>query len=59
MDTGVGLILIDAMYPDSYQIIERGVQTIGLNIQELKYLIVGHGHADNTEAHGTSNIRKE
>ncbi|KAM5353575.1 hypothetical protein ACJ41O_000225 [Fusarium nematophilum] len=46
VDTGEGLVLIDALYPDSVHLIEDGIQALGLDISDLKYLVVGHGHAD-------------
>lgn len=46
VDTGDGLVLIDALYPDSVHVIEKGVEEMGFDMKDIKYLIVGHAHAD-------------
>lgn len=47
LETNDGLILIDSMWDDrDAQLIETGMQELGLNPSELKYIIVTHGHGD-------------
>ncbi|WP_248305345.1 MBL fold metallo-hydrolase [Devosia sp. 1566] len=46
VDTGEGLVLIDALYPDSGHLIESGLETLGLDPKDIKYIVIGHGHAD-------------
>lgn len=46
VDTGDGLVVIDALYPDSVSLIESGLASLGLDPADIKYVIIGHGHAD-------------
>lgn len=47
LETNDGLILIDSMWDDrDAQLIETGMQELGLDPSELKYIIVTHGHGD-------------
>jgi metallo-beta-lactamase class B len=45
--TSVGLVLIDAGYPDQLDsILLPGMKKLGLDPDQVRYVLVGHGHAD-------------
>lgn len=46
VDTGEGIVLIDTLNSDSVQIIETGLINLGLDPANIKYIIIGHAHAD-------------
>jgi metallo-beta-lactamase class B len=47
VDTGEGIVLIDALYPDSGPVlIEKGLREQGLDPKNIKHIIVGHAHLD-------------
>lgn len=47
LKTSDGIILIDSMWDnDDAQLIEKGMQELDLNPNEIKYIIVTHGHGD-------------
>ncbi|NTF16414.1 MBL fold metallo-hydrolase [Agrobacterium tumefaciens] len=46
-DTGEGIVVIDTLNPDSGPVlIEEGLREQGLDPKNIKYIIVGHAHAD-------------
>lgn len=47
IDTGDGLILIDASrYDYSAEVIRSSMEALGFRVEQLKYIIVTHGHYD-------------
>ncbi|KAB5581234.1 beta-lactamase-like protein [Coniochaeta sp. 2T2.1] len=46
IDTGDGIVLIDTLNADSVGVIESGLKSLGMDPNNIKYIIVGHGHAD-------------
>lgn len=46
VDTGEGIVLIDALNADSVGLIESGLSRLGRRPEEIKYIIVGHAHSD-------------
>lgn len=45
--TSAGLVLIDAGYPDQLQsILLPGMKALGLDPAQVRYVLIGHGHAD-------------
>ena len=45
--TSAGLVLIDAFYPDQLEsVLLPGLQKLGLDPAQVRYVLVGHGHAD-------------
>ncbi|KAF4452216.1 hypothetical protein FALBO_16220, partial [Fusarium albosuccineum] len=46
VDTGDGIVLIDALNADSVQLVETGLTRLGMDPQDIKYIVVGHAHAD-------------
>ena len=46
--TKEGLILIDAGYPQTADVIANGIKTLGFDIENLKYIILSHEHIDHT-----------
>lgn len=57
LETEQGLILIDSMWDDrDAQLIEKGMRQLGLEPEQLKYIIVTHGHGDH---YGGANYLRE
>jgi metallo-beta-lactamase class B len=56
IDTGDGLILIDALYGDWVDHLMEGVDKLGFEPQQIKYIIPTHGHFDH--AGGADAIQK-
>ncbi len=48
--TREGLILIDTGYVECADIVMNSIRELGFNVEEIKYIIHSHGHADHTEA---------
>ena len=50
LNTGEGLILIDAIWPgkDFFEAIVSAVKSVGWSPDEIKKLVITHGHADHT-----------
>ena len=46
--TEEGLMLIDSGYPETAAVIAEGIETLGFNIKNLKYIILSHEHLDHT-----------
>ena len=48
LETSDGIILIDCMNPDqrSIDLIEQGFRDLGLDIHQLKAILITHGHGD-------------
>ncbi|BBF43659.1 hypothetical protein lbkm_2347 [Lachnospiraceae bacterium KM106-2] len=48
VETSEGLLLLDCMNPDDRcsNMIEKGIQDLGHNMNELKVILVTHGHGD-------------
>src|SRR5690349_11676175 len=46
LKTDQGLIMIDCLYDNFTDGAVRGIQKLGLNPKDIKYLIVTHGHDD-------------
>lgn len=44
--TSGGLILFDAGYPETANVIINSAEALGFNIKDLKYIIISHGHID-------------
>ena len=45
--TSAGIVLIDSGYPDQIDsVLLPGMRTIGLDPSQVRYVFVGHGHAD-------------
>jgi metallo-beta-lactamase class B len=45
--TPAGIVLIDAGYPDQLEaVLLPGMRKLGLDPNDVKYVLVGHGHAD-------------
>ena len=57
MDTGEGLVLIDALYGDFPQLAMKHLESLGLGDREIKYVLVTHGHWDH--AGGSAFFQKE
>lgn len=48
IDTGSGLIMIDAGYPYTQAQILHSMRTLGLNPADLRIILLSHGHYDHT-----------
>lgn len=48
VETSEGLLLLDCMNPDerSVNIIEDGIESLGLSCLDLKVILISHGHGD-------------
>lgn len=46
VDTGEGIVLIDTLNSDSVGLIEAGLTKLGKDPEDIKYIVVGHAHAD-------------
>ena len=46
IDTGDGLILMDAGYAETADVIVDSVSQLGFDIRDVKYIILSHGHED-------------
>ena len=46
LTTSDGIILFDTMTEGSVQSIIDGFQTLGLDLNDIKYMVLGHGHND-------------
>jgi len=47
ISTSDGLLMIDAGYTDRVEsVLVPGIQKLGLDPAQVKYILVGHGHAD-------------
>ena len=50
IDTGEGLILIDPGYEETFHIVLNNIWKVGLNPEDIKYIVLTHGHLDHTGA---------
>ena len=50
IDTGEGLILIDPGYEETFHIVLNNIWKAGLNPEDIKYIVLTHGHLDHTGA---------
>ena len=48
--TNNGIILIDAGFPGTTEAVLKGIRQVGLNPADVKYILLGHGHADHYAA---------
>ena len=46
IDTGDGLVLMDAGYAETADVIVDSVSQLGFDIRDVKYIILSHGHED-------------
>ena len=46
IDTGDGLILLDAGYQHSVHILIDNIYKVGLDVHEIRYIMLTHGHID-------------
>lgn len=46
IDTGAGLVLIDAGLPQSVPVIERNLATLGFSLGDVRYVLNSHAHFD-------------
>ena len=46
IDTGDGLILMDAGYAETADVIVDSMQMLGFDIKDVKYIVLSHGHGD-------------
>lgn len=46
IDTGDGLILIDAQYPQTVYLLLENIRKLGLDPYDIKYVLISHGHYD-------------
>ena len=46
LDTGDGLVVIDALYDDWVEHVVRGIEKMGLDPKDIKYVLCTHGHFD-------------
>jgi len=48
LETSEGLMLIDCLFPNqkSVDMIEKGIKDLGLDIHDLKCILITHGHGD-------------
>ncbi len=48
VDTGEGLVLLDCMFNSEwhYQMLLNGFEDLELDIKDVKYIIISHGHSD-------------
>ena len=46
IDTGEGLIMLDSGYQQSLYLVIHNMHLLGLNPQDLKYIVMTHGHID-------------
>ena len=49
IDTGDGLILIDAGGIKTAQVVLESVQTLGFSPKDIKYILLSHGHYDHSD----------
>ena len=56
LDTSDGLVLLDCMEHGFFKYIENGIQSLGFDPAELKYILITHGHVDH---YGDSNLFRE
>ena len=54
IDTGDGLILIDAGGVKTAEVVLESVQTLGFSLKDIKYILLSHGHYDHSD--GTPQI---
>lgn len=51
IDTPEGIILVEALYPDSGRVlIEEGLRKLGLDPARIKYIVISHAHPDHVGA---------
>ena len=50
--TAEGHILIDSTYERDVPWIQQNVEELGFNVQDIRFLLNSHAHADHIEAHG-------
>jgi len=50
IDTGAGLIMLDSGYQESLYLVLQHMYQLGLNPQDLKYIVHTHGHIDHVGA---------
>ena len=50
IDTGDGLILIDAGYAAAADIVTESIRALGFRVEDIKYIYLTHWHGDHTEA---------
>jgi len=56
VDTGSGLILIDCGYGQTTYMIEESIRELGFRPEDLKYIVISHGHFDHF---GSGNTLRE
>lgn len=49
IDTGEGLILLDAGYEETADIIIESLETLGYSVKDVNYIILSHGHGDHSD----------
>ena len=50
IDTGDGLILLDAGYPHSLYLVFEGIRTLGFDPHDIRIVLLSHGHYDHLGA---------
>lgn len=50
IDTGEGLIMLDAGYLESIDEVISNIEKVGLSVSDLKYILLTHGHVDHAGA---------
>lgn len=46
IDTGAGLIMLDAAYDESHEEITNNIRQLGFDPHDIKYIMLTHGHID-------------
>jgi metallo-beta-lactamase class B len=59
LETSDGLILIDSLYPDQADHIMAATREVGLNPDDIKYVIVTHAHIDHAGSAGAIQSRTD
>ncbi|MBQ8388378.1 MAG: MBL fold metallo-hydrolase [Clostridia bacterium] len=49
IDTGKGLILIDAGYEETADVVIESLETLGYDVKDVKYILISHGHDDHSD----------
>ena len=50
IDTGAGLIMLDAGYLEAIDEVISNIEKVGLSVSDLKYILLTHGHIDHAGA---------
>ncbi len=50
IDTGDGLILLDAGYPHSLNLVFEGIRTLGFDPHDIRIVLLSHGHYDHLQS---------